>query len=62
MPDGVEQQERDRLLLRKDSSERSPVSLLDPAFREWLWGYNALKEATKVQNELQYNADLDLPQ
>ena len=62
MSDRVEQQERARLLLRKYSSERSPVSLLDPTFREWLWGFNALKAATKVQNELRYNADPDLSQ
>lgn len=48
MPDGVEQEERDRLLLEGSSLDSLPVSLLNPTFREWLWNYDAIKEASKV--------------
>lgn len=45
LPDGLEQQTRDKRLLESSSDGSPPILLMDPSFREWLWGYSAKDEA-----------------
>ena len=51
MPDGPEQEGRDNELSGSTPCEVLPVSLMDPSFQNWLWGYNASEEAMNVWKE-----------
>ena len=46
MPDGIAQQERDAQIAM-DPHEGCPIALADPVFQKWLWGYNAIKDASQ---------------
>ena len=47
MPDGPEQQERDRKL-SLGRHIGAPFALDDPGFQSWLWGHDAVLEAREL--------------
>ncbi|KAL8733310.1 MAG: hypothetical protein Q9166_002134 [cf. Caloplaca sp. 2 TL-2023] len=53
MPDGPEQRERDRVLREEEPCEGYPNRWADPVFREWLFGYDALKEVERAWGRLE---------
>ena len=50
MPDGIAQQERDAQIAM-DPHEGCPITLADPAFQKWLWGYNAIEDANQSKGK-----------
>jgi salicylate hydroxylase len=51
LPNGPEQEGRDNELSGSTPCEGFPMSLMDPSFQNWLWGYNATEEAKSVWKE-----------
>ncbi|KAB8304608.1 hypothetical protein EYC80_003984 [Monilinia laxa] len=49
--DGLEQEERDRLLLHEPSFDGSPNFLEDPFLRSWLYNHNAVEATEKVWHD-----------
>ena len=50
MPDGIAQQERDAQIAM-DPYEGCPITLADPVFQKWLWGYNAIEDANESRGK-----------
>lgn len=48
LPNGPEQRQRDYQLSQLAQSKDCPMSLMDPIFREWLRGYDAIDEAAQA--------------
>ena len=53
MVDGKRQMERDRQLLEHEPFEGFPNRWADPVFQDWLFGYDAFKEADAAWNRYQ---------
>ena len=49
--DGPEQVRRDQDISSDELEGRSPIMLANAWFRDWLWGYDAIKEAEKTEYE-----------
>ena len=48
LPDGPQQEERDRQLQSPGPSQHYPVPWLDPIFQDWMYSYDAEDEADRA--------------